>query len=114
MIPIFHVTLAACQKKMKKSSAVIIGKVSKMDYSFKVETFLSKRHQVNMYLSTFQVYVLEIVMLRRFYFKYQRIPLLIKSLQKCYTPPSRVVRSAKIGYQSIALLKLGDTIGLSD
>ena len=85
-----------------------------MDYLFKVETFLSKRHQVNMYLSTFQVHVLEILMLRRFYFKYQRIPLLIKSLQKCQTPPSRVVRSAKMGYQSIALLKLGDTIGLSD
>ena len=85
-----------------------------MDYLFKVETFLSKRHQVNMYLSTFQVHVLEILMLRRFYFKYQRIPLLIKSLQKCQTPPTRVVRSVKMGYQSIALLMLGDTIGLSD
>ena len=85
-----------------------------MDYLFKVETFLSKRHQVNMYLSTFQVHVLEILMLRRFYFKYQRIPLLIKSPQKCQTPPRRVVQSAKMGYQSNALLKLGDTIGLSD
>ena len=64
-------------------------------------------------LSTFQVHVLEILMLRRFYFKYQRIPLLIKSLQKCQTP-TRVVRSVKLGYQSIALLMLGDTIGLSD
>ena len=85
-----------------------------MDYLFKVETFLSKRHQVNMYLSTFQVHVLEILMLRRFYFKYQRIPLLTKSLQKCQTPPTIVVRSVKMGYQSIALLMLGDTIGLSD
>ena len=116
-LPIFHVRLAACHKMaLKKSSMVKIAESERKYgiYLFKVETFLSNRHQVNMYLSTFQVHVLEILMLRRFYFKYQRIPLLIKSPQKCQTPPRRVVQSAKMGYQSNALLKLGDTIGLSD
>ena len=47
----------------------------------------------------------------------KQIPLIIKSLRKCkevfgkcQTLPSRVVPSAKLGYQSIALLNLGYTI----
>ena len=60
-LPIFHVRLAACHKMaLKKSSMVKIGQSEQKygNYLFKVETFLSKRHQVNTFLSTFHVHVL--------------------------------------------------------
>jgi len=56
LLPIFHVTLAACHKiDLKKSSMVKNGESEQKYgiYLFKVETFLSKRHQVDMFLSTF-------------------------------------------------------------
>ena len=51
--------LASCHKiELKKSNMVEIGESEKKYgiYLFQVETFLSKRHQVNMFLSTFQVH----------------------------------------------------------
>ena len=59
LLPIFQVTLASYHKiEMKKRNMVKIGESESKygSYLFKVKTFLSKRHQVNMFLSTFQVH----------------------------------------------------------
>ena len=54
-------TLASCHKRELKKSNMVKIEESEQQYDiylFKVETFLSKRHQVNMFLSTFHGHVL--------------------------------------------------------
>ena len=57
----FSGALGACHKIEVKKSSIVKNGESEQKYGiylFKVETFLLKRHQVNVFLSTFQVHVL--------------------------------------------------------